>query len=330
MKKKEPNNQIVIYQAKSGALELRKDIQKQTIWATQAEMARVFEVNPQAVTKHLKNIYKEGELTKRATCSKVEQVQKEGGRTVRRIIEMYNLDAMIAVGYRINSVVGTKFRQWATKTLRQYIVDGYAINKQRIASHYEQFLEAVETVKQLLPHGTAIDTGNVLELMNLFADTWFSLDAYDKGTLVTRGATRKRVVLTAEKLEENLAQLKAVLREKGEDTKHFGLERHRGGMAGVVGNVMQSFGEKELYGSAEEKAAHILYFMVKDHPFVDGNKRSGAYAFIWFLRSVNILDTTRLTPAALTALTILVAESDPREKEKMIGLILTLISKRKL
>ena len=184
-------------------------------------------------------------------------------------------------------------------------------------------------MKQLLPHGTAIDTGNVLELMNLFADTWFSLDAYDKGTLVTMGTTRKRVALTAEKLEENLAQLKAVLRAKGEDTKHFGRERHKGGMAGIVGNVMQSFGGKDLYGSVEEKAAHILYFMVKDHPFVDGNKRSGAYAFIWFLRNANLLDTARLTPAALTALTILVAESDPREKEKMIGLILTLISKRK-
>ncbi len=167
MKKKKLDNQIVIYQAKSGALELRKDVQKQTIWATQAEMARIFSVNSQAVTKHLKNIYEEGELKKRATCSKMEQVQNEGGRTIRRVVEVYNLDAIIAVGYRINSVVGTQFRQWATKTLRHYIVEGYAINKQRIARNYQQFLAAVESVKKLLPDGAAIDTGSVLELVNL-------------------------------------------------------------------------------------------------------------------------------------------------------------------
>jgi prophage maintenance system killer protein len=327
MKKKGPNNQIVIYQAKSGALELRKDVQKQTIWATQAQIANLFDLERSVVTKHIRNILKDNELDVDSVCANFAHTA-EDGKTYQ--VQFYNLDAILAVGYRANSRKAIQFRQWATKTLRQYIVEGYAINKQRIASHYEQFLEAVETVKQLLPHGAAIDTGNVLELMNLFADTWFSLDAYDKGTLITKGVTRKRVALTAEKLEENLAQLKAVLREKGEDTKHFGLERHRGGMAGIVGNVMQSFDGKDLYGSAEEKAAHILYFMVKDHPFVDGNKRSGAYAFIWYLRNANILDTTRLTPAALTALTILVAESDPREKEKMIGLILTLISKRKL
>jgi hypothetical protein len=171
MKKKELKNNTVIYRAKSGALELRKDAQKQTIWATQAEMGRIFNVNSQAITKHLKNIYAEGELKKQATCSNMEQVQNEGGRTIRRIVEVYDLDAIIAVGYRINSVVGTKFRQWATKTLRQYIVEGYAINKQRIAKNYEQFLEAVESVKRILPRGATIDTESVLELVNLFADT---------------------------------------------------------------------------------------------------------------------------------------------------------------
>ena len=324
MKKKERNDQIVIYQTKSGALELRRDAGNETIWATQAEIAKLYGKDQSVISRHIKGIFSDGEVDKKSNMQEMHIANSD------KPVAFYGLDIILAVGYRTNSQRAIEFRRWATKTLRQYIVEGYAINKQRIASHYEQFLEAVETVKQLLPHGAAIDTGNVLELMNLFADTWFSLDAYDKGTLVTKGVTRKRVALTAEKLEENLATLKAMLREKGEDTKHFGLERHRGGIAGIVGNVMQSFGGKDLYGSAEEKAAHILYFMVKDHPFMDGNKRSGAYAFIWFLRNANILDTTRLTPAALTALTILVAESDPREKEKMIGLILTLLSKRKL
>jgi death-on-curing family protein len=243
-------------------------------------------------------------------------------------IALYGLDIILAVGYRTNSRRAIEFRRWATKTLRQYIVEGYTINKQRIAQNYQQFLEAVATVKQLLPPGTPIDATSVLELVNLFADTWFSLDAYDKGTLITKGATKKRVMLTAQKLEESLVKLKTVLTEKGETTEHFGIERNPESIAGIVGNVMQSFGGKELYGSVEEKAAHLLYFVVKNHPFVDGNKRSGAYAFIWFLRQANILDATRLTAPALTALTILVAESNPKDKEKVIGLILTLIAKK--
>jgi prophage maintenance system killer protein len=329
MKKKILKNNIVIYQAKSGALELRKDVQGKTIWATQAEMARIFGVNSQAITKHLKNIYTEGELNKRATCSNSEQVQIEGNRTISRTVEIYNLDAIIAVGYRINSVVGTKFRQWATKTLRQYIVEGYAINKQRIAKNYGQFLEAVESVKRLLPPGAAIDTESVLELVNLFADTWLSLDAYDKDAFAARGTTKKRVTLTAKKLEESLMKLKTALMDKGEASEHFGTQRQSGSISGIVGNVMQSFGGKELYGSVEEKAAHLLYFMVKNHPFVDGNKRSGAYAFVWFLRQANILDAARMTPPALTALTILVAESNPKDKDRVVGLILTLVSKGK-
>lgn len=317
---------MVIYQAKSGALELRKDAQKQTIWATQAEMGRIFNVNPQAITKHLKNIYTEGELKKSATCSKMEQVQSEGRRTIRRMVEMYNLDAIIAVGYRINSVVGTRFRQWATKTLRQYIIDGYAIDRRRIAKNYGQFLEAVESVKRLLPPGVAIGTESVLELVNLFADTWLSLDAYDKDAFVEKGTTKKRVALTAKKLEERLVKLKTVLTEKGEATEYFGAERSAGSVEGIVGNVMQSFGGKDLYATVEEKAAHLLYFMVKNHPFVDGNKRSGAYAFIWFLNQADILDVARMTPLALTALTLLVAESDPKEKEKIVRLVITLIA----
>jgi len=310
-KKSKSNNQIVVYQAKSGALALRKDIQKATIWATQAEMAKIFDVTPQNITRHLRNIFKDGELDARSTCKEYLQVQKEGGREIKRKVIVYNIDAMIAVGYRINSVVGTKFRQWATKTLRQYIVDG---------------LEAVERVKRLLPAGTPVDTQSVLELVNAFADTWLSLDAYDKGKLAAKGVTKKRVALTAEKLKKNLAKFKAALAEKGEASEHFGVERNAETVEGIVGNVMQSFAGKELYETAEEKAAHLLYFMVKNHPFVDGNKRSGAYAFVWFLRQASILHSDRLTPPALTALTLLVAESDPKDKEKLVALIILLVT----
>ncbi len=319
------NKQLIIYQVKSGALELRADIVNETIWASRMQMAEIFDVNPPAISKHIQNIYKERELSKKATSSKMELVQNEAGRQVKRQVDVYNLDILIAVGYRINSVVGTKFRQWATKTLRSYIVNGYAINKKRISKNYQQFLEAVDDIKKLLPPGANIDTGSILELINMFASTWLSLDAYDKDALEIRGTTKKKVVLTTEKLLENLNKLKQILIEKGEATEIFASEYRQGTVAGIVGNVMQTFAGQELYKSVEEKAAHLLYFMVKDHPFLDGNKRSGAFAFAWFLRQAKILDTAKITPPALTALTVLVAESNPKEKEKMIKLILTLL-----
>ena len=179
-----------------------------------------------------------------------------------------------------------------------------------------------------MPVGSAIDTESVLELVNLFAETWFSLDAYDKDALPQKGATRKRVTLTAEKLTTALRELRDVLIQKGEASEHFGTERQSGSVQGIVGNVMQSFGGKEVYGTIEEKAAHILYFIVKNHPFVDGNKRSGAYAFVWFLRQAKLLDQSRMTPTALTALTILVAESNPKDKDKIVQLVLALVAKR--
>ncbi|MFA5831631.1 MAG: virulence protein RhuM/Fic/DOC family protein [Candidatus Paceibacterota bacterium] len=320
-------NEVIIYQATSGAIEFRTDAKKETLWATQAQMARVFGVNPQAVIKHLKNIYKDGELSKSATCSKMEQVQKEGARTVNRFVDIYNLDAVISVGYRINSKTGTKFRQWATKTLHSHIVDGYTINRSRIVKNYDEFLKAVEQVKKLLPAGGVVDAEGTLELVKLFASTWFSLDAYDHSEFPKTGATKKQVKITANDLEKALAEFKHNLLEKGETTELFGTERQKDSVAGIVGNVFQSFGGKDLYGSAEEKATHLLYFIVKNHPFTDGNKRSGAFSFVWFLKRTRILDTSRMTPEALTVLTLLVAESDPKDKDRMVGLILMLLKK---
>lgn len=323
-KKKEQN--IVIYQAKSGAIELKGDFGKETIWANRMQMAQIFGVNPQAISKHIQNIYKEKELKRGPTSSKMELVQSESGRQVRRNIDIYNLEILIAVGYRISSITGTKFRQWATKTLRNYIVDGYAINKNRIAKNYEQFLNVVDDIKKLLPVGSAVESKDAIELVSLFADTWLSLDAYDKELLPKGKLTKKKVELTSEKITNNLFELKQNLLEKGEATDIFGTERTTGNVSGIVGNIMQTFGGKELYPTAEEKAAHLLYFMVKNHPFIDGNKRSGAFAFVWFLKQANILDISKLTPSALTALTIMVAESDPTHKEKIVKLILNLIS----
>ena len=229
----------------------------------------------------------------------------------------------------MNSKKATAFRQWATKTLRTHIVDGYTINKTRIAKNYDAFLQTVAEVKALLPKGTAIDTESILELVTLFADTWLSLDAYDKDVLVTKGATKKSVKITGEMFAEALVVLKESLISKDEATDLFATERERGSLGGIIGNVMQSFGGKDVYPTVEEKAAHLLYFVIKNHPFLDGNKRSGAYAFVWFLAKAKVLDMTRITPPALTAITLLVAESDPTHKDRMIGLVLTLLSKGK-
>lgn len=325
--KQQKNDKIIIYQAKSGAIELRRDIKKETIWATQAQMAKIFCVNPQAVTKHLKNIYQDKELNKKSTCSKMEQVQIEGKRTIKRSVEAYNLDAIISVGYRISSRTGTKFRQWATKTLRQYIIKGYAINKHRIAANYDQFLAAVKNLKYLLPAGSKIDNAGVLELVSAFADTWLSLSAYDQDTLVATGTSKKSVSITAEQLAAALKVFKTELFKKKKSSELFGQAMRRDAVGEIVGNVMQSFDGKALYSTVEERAAHLLYFIVKNHPFIDGNKRNGAYAFVWFLKKAGLLDVSKITPAALTALTLLIAESDPKQKEKMIRVILQLLKK---
>ncbi len=322
MKKQPSKKEVIIYQAKSGAIEFRGDFSHETIWATQAQIVELFGVDQSVVSRHVKNIFKDGEVKEESNMQKMHIANSD------KPVAVYSLDVILGVGYRTNSKIAIEFRKWATKTLRGYIVDGYAINKSRIAKNYAQFMGAMEDVKKLLPAGSATESKDVVELISLFADTWLSLDAYDKEILHKGKLTKKTVKLTADKITDNLSKLKKSLLEKDEATDIFGQERSKGSVSGIVGNVMQSFGGKELYPTAEEKAAHLLYFMVKNHPFVDGNKRSGAFAFIWFLQHANILDTSKLTPSALTALTIMVAESNPEHKEKVINLILNLVSKK--
>src|SRR3989344_1221675 len=322
MKKKQAKNNIVIYQAKNGAIELRGDFTRETIWATQKQIADLFGVDQSVVSRHIKNIFKDGEIEEKSNMQKMHNANSD------KPVILYSLDVILGVGYRTNSKVAIEFRKWATKTLRNYIVEGYAVNKNRIAKNYARFLSVVEDIKKLLPSGSATDSKDVVELVSLFADTWLSLDAYDKELLPKGKLTKKKVGLTVEKISDSLRELKRNLLEKEEANDIFGTERNQGSVSGIIGNVMQSFGGKEVYPTAEEKAAHLLYFMVKNHPFIDGNKRSGAFAFVWFLQQAKILDVSKLTPSALTALTIMVAESDPSHKEKVVKLILNLISRK--
>lgn len=321
------SGKTIIYQTKKGSLELKTDAITETIWLTQVQVAELFDVQKAAISKHVKNIFETGELAYKSTVSKMETVQKEGQRSIKRTQEYYNLDLVLSIGYRVNSKKATNFRQWATKVLKEHIINGYTINRYRIKSNYDAFLTAVAEVKQLLPNNSKIDNESVLELITMFADTWFSLNAYDKGKLIAHGTTKKSVSLTANKLQKALIELKQILISKGEATDIFGVERTKGSVAGIIGNVLQSLGGKDVYPSIEEKAAHLLYFIIKNHPFVDGNKRCGAYAFIWFLQQAKVLNISRITPQALTVLTLLIAESDPKDKNRMVGLVCLVLKK---
>lgn len=323
---KNPPQNSVIYQAKDGAIELRYDAKQQTILANLNQIADLFGVQKAAISKHLKNIFESNELSRKATVSILETVQTEGNRKVTRLTDVYNLDGIIAVGYRVNSKQATQFRIWATKILTEYVERGYAINQKHIAKNYEKFTKAISDIKILLPENSEINSANILDLVNVFAQTWLSLDAYDKDRLSTKGITKKQISLDSKELEQGISRLKTDLINKGEATEIFAQERTRNNIEGIIGNVMQSFDGLDLYPTLEEKAAHLFYFIVKNHPFIDGNKRSGAFAFVWFLQKHNLLDITKISPQALTAVTLLVAESNPKDKDKMIGFLLALLN----
>jgi len=225
----------IVYQSKSGALELKTDKEFETIWLTQDQMAKLFDVQKAAISKHLKNIFDSEELYEKSTVSILETVAKNN-KTYK--IKHLNLDAVLSVGYRINSKKATHFRQWATKMLKEHIQQGYTINHHRIKANYDDFLKAVADVKSIAA-GAVVDNDSVLELVNLFADTWFSLDAYDRDALASKGATKKKVSLTADKLTHALAELKQNLIKKGEATELFGAERTLDSVSGIIGNVMQ-------------------------------------------------------------------------------------------
>lgn len=325
LRQNEIKNEVAIYQSESGAIEISVDSNKETLLLTQQQVAQLFDVNKPAISKHVKNIFASAELEKESTVSILETVQMEGDRQVIRKIEYYNLDLVLSIGYRVNSIKATMFRRWATKTLKEHIVKGYSVNKERIALNYKLFLKAIEDVKALLPESGKTDTANILELVSIFADTWFSLNAYDAEELPKTGITKNQVEITANELKNALQELKKELIAKNEATDLFSMERQENNIESIVGNVFQSFGGEYVYPTVEEKAANLLYFFIKNHPFIDGNKRSGAFVFIWFLQKAGLLNMERLNPNVLTAVTLLIAESNPRDKGRMIGLILLIL-----
>lgn len=321
----ERNNKIIVYVNKSGSIEFQGDFKRETIWATQAQIASAFNVDARTINEHIQNIYKTEELSENATLRNFRIVQREGKREVKRELKHYNLDVILSVGYRVNSKTATQFRIWATKTLKEYLVKGYTLNKKVILKNYDQFLKNVTEIQNLLPTHVVLDPKTILELVKEYSVTWSRIDAYDKDTLAKTGVTKKKIKLAGNELLQAIFELKNELIKKSEATDIFAIERERQSIEGIVGNVMQSFGGQDVYQTLEEKAGHLLYFMVKNHPFIDGNKRSGAFAFIWFLRRNGVKGAHNINPAGLTAITLLIAESDPKHKDKMVALVVELL-----
>ncbi len=319
--KKNNGGKIIIYQSESGGIDFHGDFNHDNIWGTQKDIAKLFNKDRTVITKHINKILEEKEVDKESNVQKMHIANSD------KPVIFYSLDIILAVGYRTNSKQAMKFRIWASKIIKEYLIDGYVINKKVISKNHNSLLEAIENIKKLSRNNKLLGSSEALDLVKAFANTWVSLEAYDEQNLPKYGATKKDIKFTAEELEKAIFELKNNLIKKKEATELFAQEKKSGNFAGIVGNIFQSFGGDDLYPTIEEKAVHLLYFVVKNHVFNDGNKRSGAFSFIWFLQKAGILNKENMTSSALTALTILIAESNPRDKDKMIGLTLLLLKK---
>ena len=315
-----------MYGASDGALRVDVRLDRDTVWLTQRQMADVFDTTPQNVLMHLQNVFADDELDEGATTKDFLLVRSEGGRQVRRRIRHYDLDAIISVGYRVNSRQAVRFRQWATHTLREHLVRGYTVNERRLAERgLSEARETLDLLARTLQNQALVeDTGSaVLDLISGYAATWQLLLEYDEDRLAApAGAKPADTALEYDRAVETIVEFKRELMKRGEATPIFGALR--GDMLeAILGNVEQTMFGEPLYRSREEKAANLLYFLVKDHPFTDGNKRIGSLLFLVYLQQEGV--EHQLNPQALTALTLLIAESAPRSKDLMIRLVSNLL-----
>ena len=322
--------EIIIYKTSKNEVSLDVRLEEETVWLTQNQIALLFGTQRPAITKHLNNIFKTGELKKNSVSSILEHTASDG--KIYKT-QFYNLDAIISIGYKVNSKQATQFRIWATKTLKDHLLKGYTINEKRLLEAWEKFQELQTAIsflqeksKKELLSGQA---GEILNLLSDYAKTLTILEQYDKGQLKESKGEKTKFVLKYDDCLKIIVELKKELVAKKEAGDLFGQER-RGSFEGIIGGLYQSFGGKELYPSIEDKASHLLYFIIKDHPFSDGNKRSAAFLFVYFLDKTNFLfkksGERKINDNALVALALLVAESDPKEKETMVKIIKNLIS----
>ena len=321
------NNQIQIYTSADGKISLQVSLDNETVWLNQTQMAELFDTSTDNISLHLKNIYTEHELDENSTTEVFSVVRQEGKRQVQRSLKHYNLDAIISVGYRISSKRATQFRQWATQTLKQFLVQGYAINQKRLQEKGVEFSQAVALLSQTLTNQALIsDEGKaVIGVVQDYARTWSLLQAYDEQNLAAISVQQPEMKpLVFEDVLAAISQLKQELIAKGEATELFGQLRSDG-LASAIATIEQGFGDELFYPNIASRAAHLLYFVIKNHPLADGNKRTGSFLFLWYLHQNQALlakpVNELINDNTLVALALLVAESLPEQKELMIRLV---------
>jgi len=319
------NSQIRLFQTADGQVELEVALERDSVWLRQEQMSQLFERERSVITKHLRNIFTEGELDEK---SNVQNLHIAGSD---KPVRLYNLDVIISVGYRVKSQRGVQFRQWATQHLKEYLVQGYSLNRARFeqnAAELEQALVLIRKTAQS-PALTLEAGSGLVEIVSRYTQTFLWLQRYDEGMLHEPHGERGGQLPSEAEASCALQSLKTSLIERGEATDLFA--RPRGdGLGSILGNLEQSVFGEPAYPTVESKAAHLLYFVVKNHPFSDGNKRSGAFLFVDFLhRNGRLFDAKGhvvINDTGLAALTLLVAESDPKQKETLIRLIMNMLA----
>lgn len=318
--------EIVIYKASPKKVELKVRFENESVWLSQSSIAKLFGKERSVVTKHIAKIFTDKEIDKKSNVQKMHIANSD------KPVELYSLDVILAVGYRTNSARAIHFRQWATRTLRNYLLQGYALNEKRLLETREKFKElqnAISFLRDKSKH--ELLSGQEREILDLLANyskTLTLLEQYDSEKLVMAKKGRGKFILDYENAQKIIKEVKKELIAKSEAGDFFGQE-YGDKFKAILGNIYQTFGGKELYASVEEKATHLLYFAVKDHPFVDGNKRIGSFLFVYFLDNNDYLykasGEKKINDNALTALALLIAISDPKEKDKIIKIITNLL-----
>ena len=308
-------NELILFETEDRAVTLTVPVNQEMVWLSRNQMAELFDRDIKTIGKHINNALRE-ELDN-STVAKFATVQNEGGREVERLIEYYNLDVIISVGYRVKSKRGVEFRKWANSVLRQYILRGYAVNNNRIA----QLGEVIQIMKRTQ---NSLDSKQVLSVIERYSTALDLLDAYDHQNMSRPKGNAATYVLTYEECMDIIASMRF-----GDESDIFGKEKD-GSFEGSIGNIYQSFAGQDLYPTLEEKAAHLLYFVTKNHSFLDGNKRIAATVFLYFLdrNGVLFIDGEKtIDDHTLVALTIMIAESKPDEMEMMITVIMNCMKK---
>jgi len=321
--------EVILYRAKDGRMVLDVRLQQETVWLNQKQMSTLFDKDVRTVNEHIQNIFKEKELPAKSVIRKFRITAADGKVYATNF---YNLDVIISVGYRVKSKRGTQFRIWATKVLKDYLIRGFALNQKRLAENQDKFKELQRTIAFIKNKSAQIElqgqTQELLSIIHQYARSLSLFYQYDKGTLAIRKGRKPHFVLRYEASKGFIGQIKAELTQKGEANNLFGQETgHK--FESIIGTIYQTFDKNDLYPSIEEKAANLLYLIIKDHPFVDGNKRIASLLFLYFLDKNDYLwkDTSerKITDNTMVALALLIANSEPREKAIMIKIITNLL-----